>query len=483
MKHLFRIAILFALLSASSTASAAVGTIYVDTGGCETASTSKCSGTTDSASASAKGAAATITCSGSAGPASGIGCSITGSAGQLSGIAVDGSQAIFINCATNTNQKIFWINSVDDTLGLVGTTLSPTGCTAATSDWGIGGRYIYPSGATVDSVAKALRAGDTMQFNNTPASKSVAYITAPLAGDSTTGCINVVGKTGVRPILQLTANQAIITLNVNNWFISNLEFTTSGTSVPISNLGGGCGIDNIKITATGVSSSAHGITTNASGSSITNSEITGVGGDGINSGTNNLVSTTIAGNYIHDLTGSCIALTGTNPGVDIIGNVLDTCAGRGVLISGSSTVQTARTNVQRNTIYGNTLAGFEVTDPDSVVTLRNNIIMNTNSADIVKWTAGNAQLVSSHGYNVFYSSSSGVLNGLTANATEFTTNPLFVDAPNANFALSSRSSPAANAGFMGSLPIAGGSVGYLDIGAIQGNASAAGSGGRGIIGG
>ena len=114
-----------ALLLAPCAAYAASGTIYIDTGGCETGSATKCSGTTDSASATVSGASATITCNATAGPGGAPGCSLTGTP-DLSGVATDGSQAIFLNCATNSNQKIFFINAVDNALDLVGTTVTPT---------------------------------------------------------------------------------------------------------------------------------------------------------------------------------------------------------------------------------------------------------------------------------------------------------------------------------------------------------------------
>src|ERR1700690_3663669 len=111
MKSFLRYALVALALLMVSPAWAAVGTIYIDTGGCQSGSTTLCSGTTDSASASAFGSGSTITCSAVSGVGGAPGCIITGTqtaVGQLGSITVDGSQALFVNCATNTTQKIFW---------------------------------------------------------------------------------------------------------------------------------------------------------------------------------------------------------------------------------------------------------------------------------------------------------------------------------------------------------------------------------------
>lgn len=460
MIRTFARAAALSILLIAAPALGAVATIYADNAGCESSSTTLCSGTTDSASASAKGAGSTITCSATSGPAAAPGCIITGTqgaAGQIAAIPVDGSQALFVNCATNSNQKIFFINAVDDVTGAVGTTVTPTGCTAATSNWGIGGRMIWAP-ANVES---ALRGGDTVLFNNNPATRTTTFFTARNSGDNTNGMIRLVGKVGVRPLLHVTSgNVAAITLGaLNSYYIENLELQTDGaTSVGSAALsttaGSGSIASNIKVSN---ANTAPCVSTGTGSLSVYLSELTSCA-DGFNG--NGLVFAT----YIHNVTGDCVEATTANPNSSVMFSVLASCGGRGVFVSGTITGPQQFVAIINTTIYGNTLAGIEVTDADARLGIYNSIVMNTNSADIVKWTAGNAQTLSSHAYNVFFSSSTGVLNGLTANATETVADPLFTNAGAADFTLQT-GSPAKASGFPGQL--LGGNLGYLDRGALQ----------------
>ena len=96
-------------------------------------------------------------------------------------------------------------------------------------------------------------------------------------------------------------------------------------------------------------------------------------------------------------------------------------------------------------------------------------IQNGNAAgeSNVEWAAGAAENVGSHGYNDFYQSGGTTnLAGLTANSTEITTDPLFVNAAGGDFRLKA-GSPARSAAFPGQFLGGGSSVGYLDMGAVQ----------------
>ena len=462
-----------ALLLAPCAAYAASGTIYIDTGGCETGSATKCSGTTDSASATVSGASATITCNATAGPGGAPGCSLTGTP-DLSGVATDGSQAIFLNCATNSNQKIFFINAVDNALDLVGTTVTPTGCTASSSDWGIGGRMIYASA----NIETAVRAGDTVQFNNTPATKAATFFTLRVSGDGASGFITLRGKVGVRPVLE-TSNNSVVILGggIGGWHIQNLELKRGGTSNNVMNtIGTGSLIEDVKITSAPTAGAGIGLA--AVFVRVINCEITGVGGDGINSsgsGTTNLI---LYGNYIHDNGGSGINLTGAGVDVTISRNIIAGNTDRGILL-GAPTTLSHITTITENTVYANGNSGLEVADTDQVMMLYNNIFMNNGNAAgeyNVEWVAGTAETVSSHGYNVFYSAGgggSGNVSGLTVNATESTSDPQFVNAGAGNFAIGN-SSPAAAVGWPGTL-LGSASTGAPDIGAIQRQASGGGN--------
>lgn len=454
-----KLIVALALILAPCAAHAASAIVYIDTGGCETGSTTRCSGTTDSASATVSGASATITCSATTYTGSTPGCSLSGSP-DLSGVAVDGSQAIFLNCATNSNQKIFFITAVDNASDLVQTVGTPTGCTASSSDWGIGGRMIYASA----NIEAALRAGDTVLFNNTPAAKAAAFFTARTSGDATTGYITLRGKTGVRPVLATSnASGVIVGTGGSDFRLTNLEIQRGGTSGNAVTVTNGWLIDDVKITS--APTGGGGIVASAVGFRVINCEITGVGGAAIFASPST-TPITIFGNYIHGNGGNGIELTGAGTPSTILSNIIAGNGGRGILLSGAAINQQQAAVVSGNTFYNNTDSGLEVTDADTVVIMTNNVFHGTGTPFNVEWVAGAAEFVGYHANNVFYiSGGSNNVTGLTINATESTGNPNFVNAAGGNFALGSGSSAAA-LGFPGAI-LGSATTGYLDAGAAQ----------------
>lgn len=475
---MLRLLCFFALLFGSVSAHAASAIIYVETTGCQSGSTTRCSGTTDSATATASGASATITCSATSGPASAPGCSLSGTP-DLSGVATDGSQAIFINCATNSNQKIFFINAVDDGSDLVGTTVTPTGCTAATSDWGIGGRLIWAPAA----VEAALRAGDTVQFNDGPASSSSSIVTSRTSGDGASGSITLRGKSGSRPVLATSGsgNSVINGNGQSNWRVENLEIQqTHASSGNAINTSAGWWIINTKISDAGTS----GISNSGGTAYLVNSEITNTVGDGVNSST----SFVVINSYIHGTGGDGIQLTGANTSLAMTNSIVAGAGARGVYISGASTVTTFSSNLIGNIIYGSADSGLEITDADTVLVMQNNIFMeNGNAAGEynVEWAAGSGEFSGIHAYNTYYHSNcqgSGTggpacVSGLTVASTELTSDPLFTNAGSGDFSLQT-GSPARATGYPGAF--LGGPTGYISMGAVQPSASASAAG---IIGG
>lgn len=468
MKKLL-IAAIFSLFSFA--AQAVPGVIYVDTGGSATNS-----GTTDNNTAVISGSAGAWT-TGTAAITLDTNTDISSVPGCAAGTC-DGSQAIYLGNATNTaTQRIFWISSYTGCTGsgacevTVSQNVSCSSCTG--SAWSVGGRYLSPSGSGVSIYSAALRAGDTVQFNNTPATRTAVYITSATSGTTADGRIRVIGKSGVRPVLEITGGGSVIDgTSGNQWELSNLELKSSVDGA-ILVLGSNWLVYNNKITGTGGGTSQLGIFS-FNDHIIWYNEISGVGASCINP-ISNTSKTIIAYNYLHGCGSHGILISGNSPYTNIYGNIIAANSGKGIFLSGApSSVMDASAYITNNTIYGNTGVGLEVTDADYAVMLYNNIIMSTNTANMVTWTAGTAEALGSHGYNVFYSSSSGTLSGITANATESTSNPLLVNPGSANFGLST-GSPALGTGILGALPIGLGAstTGYLNMGAIQ---SQAGSG-------
>ena len=437
-----------------------MATFYVQSGAGGSATNS---GSTDQSSANLSGSNAT-----------GLGTSTITLDGSpdLSGLVTSGAtqSTIYLNNATNANQKIFKITAFDNGAKTVTVSGTPTGSDGGT--WAIGGRLVW----TPANIEAALAAGDTVIFNDSPATRTSTFITLRASGDSTSGFITIRGKTGVRPVLNITSGAAaVITANSQtNIKIQNLELDQDATGDGISATTGWV-IENVKISDANIGISANG------GIVVIGCEITGTVSHGISVSAGNLV---VVGSYIHDCSGSGVVHSGTAPTGSIVNNIIDTNSARGVYLSGAASAQTHGVLIMGNTIYGNGDSGIQVDNANIVATVLNNILSeNGNAAGEynIEW-ATSADLHGYHGYNVLFHSGGGGaanLSNYTANSTELTTDPGFTNPASGDFTIGA-SSPAANAGFPGAY--LGGGTAYRDIGAMQRQVSA-GGGVVGVIGG
>ena len=387
-----------------------MGNLYIDTGGATTNS-----GSRDSNTAALSGTGA-----------SNVGTTVNLPAGtDLSSVQTSGANqdTIYLNDATNANRKIFWITAKDDTLDTVTVDVEPSGIVS--SSWAIGGRMVL----TPANYEAAMRPGDTVTFNNSPAARSVAFITTRVAGTGTGGYVKFVGKTGTRPVFNIT-NTANVLIGTGgqalNWW-ENFELDQDGASGNvIAGLGPGGILHNLKVSDGG----GIGYNTGDTGTTMIASEITGVAGVGISAS----VSTLVKGCYIHDGSSDGILQTGAGPVTIISANIIDTCAGRGINDSGAPTTAAHLLLLDGNTVYGCGDSGLEIADADRHTILINSIFSeNGNAAGEynVEWVAGSAELGSFHAWNVFFHSddAGGSLLNLIVNAqvasSEFTTDPQF----------------------------------------------------------
>ncbi len=427
-----------------------MGTLYIDTGGSATNS-----GSSDGNSSDVNGTTAVA-----------VGAVVTlGVAPNLSGlIKTPGptQSSIYITGATNTNRKIFWVIDFDDTAKTVTLDVAPTG---SLSTWWIGGRHLL----TIAAIEGALRAGDTAIFNNSPASASAALWTFRTAGDSTSGPAKIKGKVGTRPVLTNTSTGTCVSYNtLFNVWVENLELAQNGASGNVVNMAAtNETLYNVKISDGGAIGAAPATT---AFSRIIGCEITGVLTDGITASVNGA----FIGNYIHDVPGDGIEISSTSPTSVVLNNVIDTCAARGIYFSGAVGAANAHSAlIAGNTVYGCGDSGIEITDADTNPILINNIVSDNGNAageSNIEWVAGAAEMVGFHAWNVVYNSGTGAdapinftVNAIVA-SSEFTTDPLFGGAAGGDFTLKA-GSPARGAGFPGQF--LGGSLGYLDIGAVQ----------------
>lgn len=439
-----------------------VGTLYIDTGG-----NAANSGSSDSNSPDLSGTTATRASANVVQLDSGT---------VLTGIVTSGPTQSSINIAgaTNSNRTVFWITGVSGSGGAtpqVTLDADPTGMT--TNNWRIGGRMVY----TAANFEAALRAGDEVVFNNTPASKAATFFTCRVGGSDAGGLITLRGKTGVRPLLETTNASVVVSAGGNsNYRFKNLEFKRSGgaSTDVISSLGGGSIVEDCKIS--GAPTAGWGILTSA-GVKIINTEITGCASGGIVSAVVN-VPTLIQGCHIHDNVGNGIEFSNAGTMSTIIGTVVDSNGGRGIYLSGAPATQSFALIIDRVTVYGNGNSGLEIGDASLPVVVTNSIFMNNGNAAgeyNVEWGAGAAETFGFHGNNCFYQDGTTLATGaanlssLTANASEITGDPLFVDPANGDFRLGT-GSPAKAVGYPGVL--LGGQTGYLDMGALQSQAVA-----------
>lgn len=426
-----------------------MGTLYIDTSG-----SANNSGSSDGALQLSGSAAAFV---------SGTTVSLLTDNPDLSGLITSGAtqSAINIAGATNSNRTIFWITGFDNTAGIKTVTLdvAPTGMTA--NAWVIGGRHVLTSAR----VEGALRAGDTAIFNNSPAAAAATIWTFRTAGNSTSGFAKIVGKTGTRPVFNTTNTAVCVTSAVFGSWTENIEVQQNGASGNgITQSSGGI-VLNVKVSDAG----GAGVV-GTQGSKCSRSEITGTSANGYSSANNN--GGLVTGNYIHDLTGVGVLGSAASQVMLVEFNVIDTCSDRGIHFSGAPAASPTWEGfaVRNNTVYANGNSGLEVTDADAPVNLVNNILSeNGNAAGEfnVEWVAGSAEMSGVHDNNCFFSSGGGGsanLSGLTATATEATTDPLFTNPSGGDFSLGA-ASPCKATGFPGQ--ILGGNLGYLDMGAIQ----------------
>lgn len=429
-----------------------MGTLYIDTGGAATNS-----GSTDTNSATVSGANATV---------AGSVVTLDG-APDLSGLITSGptQSSIHLSQATNTNQKIFWITAFDNTAKTVTVSVAPTGVTG--SAWAIGGRHVW----TPASIEQAVRAGDTVIFNNSVASSAATILTQRVVGTSAAGYVKWVGKAGTRPVITATSTNPAVAGTATgalNW-LENLELIQQGASGNCLNrTSDGSVYYNVKISDAGAVGIAN--TNAASGGKIIGCEISGCGGDAVNDTGNDM----LLGNYLHDCTGDGYEHNQNNGQLVFVRNIIDTCGGRGIYYPGAASGSNSLFFIDGNTVYGCGNSGFEVADADYGFLLTNNIFSeNGNAAGEynIEWTAGSGDYVTFHAWNIAYHSGGGGganLSGITMNVqvsgSEFTTDPAFTNPGAGDFTISV-SSPAKGAGYPGAF--LGGPTGSLDLGAVQ----------------
>jgi hypothetical protein len=428
--------------------------IYVDTGGAATNS-----GSTDVAAATASGAAATV---------SGSVVTLDG-APDLSGVLADGSQTIYLGQASNANQKIFRITAVDNVLKTVTVTGTPTVVT--TSQWAIGGRFVW----TPASIEGGVAGGWTVQFNNAPAASTGAVVTARTSGNIPDGRITLMGKAGVYPVLSGSGGTVVTSAAQTLWTVRGLEIMNTAAGACITLSGAAWTVYDCKLTDAGfgainISAASQVVAANEiAGGSITDGVAQTAG-----------IGAVLQGNYIHDIGGNGSVNSVVNPGLHFVNNVIDTCGARGILYSGASNLYNHINLITGNTIYHCAQSGLEISDPDTQVAMSNNIFQDNGftTGFNINWVSpGISQAGGAHGYNCFFQSGAGAganFNNFTLSPSEITTDPLLTNPGGGDFTLAT-GSPCTATGYPGQL--LGGSLGFLDMGAVQRPGTGGGGGG------
>jgi hypothetical protein len=405
--------------------------VWVDSGGAATNS-----GSRDANTAAFSGSAATV---------SGSVVSLDGSP-DLSTVVTSGASqdCIYIDDATNTNQKRFWITAVDNSAKTVTVSVAPTGVTS--SDWTIGGRVTM---AGLTGGESFLRAGDTVNINNTQTAANGPIFTARVGGDTTSGYVTIKGTSGY-PTLTSNNTGAVISGNVNFIWIEGLTLVQQGASGSAIDMTGSSAdnwvIMNNRITdagGDGINSSSGG-----TGARIFMNEISGCGGHGID-GSDVIFSALF--NYIHDNGSSGILLNSSTSVQLVAWNIIESNTDRGIQKTGATTNLLF---LLCNTFYGNGNSGFESTAV-SILTMFNNIFLDNGNGgteynielatNAALWVMGNYNDISIAG-----GTGGGNVLNYTLGANDITTDPDFTDAPNGDFSLQT-GSPAIDAGISGAI--------------------------------
>lgn len=318
----------------------------------------------------------------------------------------------------------------------------------------------------MQTCANALRAGDTLTINNTPADTAGSQLTSRVDGTQLSP-ITVRGKTGQFPEIESTAaDTALIT---HNWWIienldvrcssatsSHLPFTMTGSPSPGI-------IRNCKISSSGAST--HPITGTGS-IYIFGCEFTGGSASGSAVRSNGYVQ--IQDSYIHNMTGNGIENASLNTW-SVFNVLVERCGGRGVYCSAS----TGSVYVYSSTIYRCDNSGIETTGAGAQIF--NTVVKDCGNAageyNVEIGTAAYLALGHNNCFSVAGSRGGSNLSNYTLTATDITGDPAFIDPDNGtaalrNFGLSD-DSPCRATGFPGAFQGSTGTVGYLDMGAVQ----------------
>ena len=372
--------------------------------------------------------------------------------------------AIHLASSSVANRRIFWIKAYDNTSKSVVVGTAPTGLGSG-STWAIGGRL---SGGGAIDLCNAIRRGDTVIQNTDITSVNVLFIGRNFDGELFGG-LNWIGKSGARRVLNISATTALFnTPSVGQHWYQNLELVQSGASGSIwANGSGNLMADNCKVTDAGNGVfSANGIAP-----AFLDCEISGI--PTWNSNTN-CIYQILYNTYMHDM-GNASSAFGSSTGVSLsmlINSIIERSGSRAIgftSISGplfvlGSTIYRA----DSNGLLVN--AGPSATFPGVIV--MDSIFKDNGDAGTeynMECTQEAAlQIERRNVFTVAGSRGGGNVLNWTLDASDLTTDPLFVDPDNGsaasrNFNLQATSPAKGNAfTFLGSA-----TTSYRDLGAVQ----------------
>ena len=420
-------------------------TLYADVDGAATNS-----GSTDKNLPDLTGIAATV---------SGSVVSLDGSP-DLSNIVDSGvyQSSIYLAQATNTNRKIFWITTHDNTAKTVTVHVAPTGVTS--SSWSIGGRN-----SNLQTTCDGLRPGDTMIINTNFTSTTDDTMLTFNNNGAWNNFITIKGRDGSKPkLISYQSNKVISSAKWCIW-VENLELNMPGSDWQhVFWLNGMSVTKNVTISHSG--GAGIYISAGSYGGIIQGCEIYGCAGTGMICGSNAMY---ISSNYIHNCTQDGISLAVADfAGVCLEDNIITNCGYSGIDFTNDSTYSFFRT-IRGNVIYHCDRNGILITGGQQGILFQNNILLD-NGASATYYNLN----ITVTPNNVFgdhnclnQDSARGGLNYLNyvISSDDIVTNPLFVNPSIADFRLQS-TSPCKATGFpgiIGSLAVAG----YMDMGALQ----------------
>lgn len=442
------------------------------------------SSTGSDTAASGAGPATALTGTAAATSGDGLTATLDGSP-DLSSVLTDGTHVVWLNDTTANARNFAAITGKDNTAKTV-TVSNAFAFSLTGKTWAIGGKRASIGSTTSRRLVEQSASGDwmpgwTVRFASGHAETLSAALTLRRAGNITDGPMRFEASpnAAVMPSLTWSANVSGLTISssgkkIRGIKLRNTNATKSNAAILIGNA-----MQNVAVVKCTLGETGAGWLQGVSYAQNNHGTVEILCNDiGFCSvGVSCSSTSTIAGNYLHDLSSHGI-LGNSSHVIFAINNVFASIGGDGIRTSTAMATLAALSNTF-DSVTGNGINILDVTPATEHVTIFNNNFSNVTGFGI-SWavTAAAAEFVVSQIWNNnFYQCTAGVSNPADlVQEDQFGLDPQYVNAAGGDYTIGN--SGLTSHGFPGSI---GAASNHLSVGAIQ-PASGASSGGVSLVG-